>query len=219
MGFTLSEENYLKAIYHLQQRTPNGVSTNRIADRMKTKASSVTDMVKKLSAKGMVDYVKYQGTSLTDAGNQHALKVIRKHRLWEVFLVEKLGFPWDRVHDIAEQLEHIESPELVERLDAYLGHPKVDPHGDPIPDAEGRIGRKSRTLLAECEDGLTVVCVGVKESSSEFLRFLDQKNINIGTVISIEGREPFDGSMAVRIDENPIFISEKIANNLFVQTD
>lgn len=219
MTYTLSEENYLKAIYHLQQGSPKGVSTNDIAERMQTKASSVTEMVKKLSAKGMADYVKYQGVTLTDRGRSHALKVIRKHRLWEVFLVDKLDFPWDKVHDIAEQLEHIQSPELVQRLDAYLGHPEADPHGDPIPDADGHIRKKSRILLAECEDGETVVCVGVKESSSDFLQYLNQKRITIGTVITVEGREPFDGSMAISIEGQAMFISEKIANNLYVQSN
>jgi len=219
MFYTLSEENYLKAIYHLQQGTPKGVSTNEIAERMKTKASSVTDMIKKLASKGMVDYVKYQGASLTEAGRLHALYVIRKHRLWEVFLAEKLDFPWDQVHDIAEQLEHVQSPELVRRLDAFLGNPEFDPHGDPIPDADGHIKRKSRQLLGKCEDGQTALCVGVKESTSEFLRFLDQKHITIGTRITIQGREPFDGSMTISIDGQTQYISEKIANNIYVQSE
>lgn len=219
MFYTLSEENYLKAIYHLQQGTPKGVSTNEIAEKMKTKASSVTDMIKKLAAKGMVNYVKYQGASLTDAGRSHALYVIRKHRLWEVFLAEKLDFPWDQIHDIAEQLEHVQSPELVRRLDSFLGNPEFDPHGDPIPDADGRIKRKSRQLLAKCKDGQTTLCVGVKESTSEFLRFLDQKHITIGTRITIQGREPFDGSMTISVDGQTQYISEKIANNIYVQSE
>ena len=219
MSYTLSEENYLKAIYHLQQGSPKGVSTNEIAERMHTKASSVTDMVKKLAGKGMVDYVKYQGVTLTEAGQLHALHVIRKHRLWEVFLAEKLDFPWDQVHDIAEQLEHVQSPELVQRLDDFLGNPESDPHGDPIPDADGRIRRKSRQLLSKCQDGQEVLCVGVKESSSEFLRFLDQKHITIGTKISIAGREPFDGSMTIAVDGQTQYISEKIASNIYVQTE
>lgn len=218
MSYTLSEENYLKAIYHLQQGNPKGVSTNEIAERMQTKASSVTDMVKKLAGKGMVDYIKYQGVTLTQAGQQHALRVIRKHRLWEVFLAEKLDFPWDQVHDIAEQLEHVQSAELVRRLDDFLGNPKTDPHGDPIPDEDGLIRPKKRQLLSKCTHGQTVLCVGVKESSSEFLRFLDQKHITIGTPISIESREPFDGSMTIAIDGHSQYISEKIANNIYVQT-
>ena len=219
MAYTLSEENYLKVIYHLQQGKPGGASTNEIAEKMQTKASSVTDMVKKLASKGMVDYIKYQGVTLTESGSAHALRVIRKHRLWEVFLAEKLDFPWDQVHDIAEQLEHVQSPELVRRLDAFLGEPKFDPHGDPIPDAEGRIRSKRQQLLSKCINGQTAICVGVKESSSDFLRFLDQKHITIGTTLHVEGREPFDGSMTISIDGQSQYISEKIANNIYVQTD
>ena len=217
MDFTLSEENYLKAIFHLQQQSPKGVSTNEIADRMKTKASSVTDMIKKLAAKKLVNYVKYQGATLSEEGRRHALHVIRKHRLWEVFLVDKLGFPWDEVHEIAEQLEHIQSRELVGRLDDFLGQPKYDPHGDPIPDAQGNMQRNHQHLLAQCKDGEEVLCVGVLESSSNFLQYLDQKHITIGSRIKILGREPFDGSMSVELDGKPLFISDKIANNLYVQ--
>ena len=219
MDFTLSEENYLKAIFHLQQQSPSGVSTNEIAQRMKTKASSVTDMIKKLDAKGMVNYVKYRGATLTENGKIHALQVIRKHRLWEVFLVDKLDFPWDEVHEIAEQLEHIQSKELVSRLDEFLGHPQYDPHGDPIPDAQGNMQRKHQLLLAQCDDGVNVICVGVLESSRSFLQYLDQKHITIGSEIKVLGREPFDGSMSIELDGKPLFVSEKIANNLYVQMD
>lgn len=219
MDFTLSEENYLKAIFHLQQKSPAGVSTNEIAERMQTKASSVTEMIKKLAAKNLVNYVKYQGVTLSEDGRLHALHVIRKHRLWEVFLVDKLGFPWDEVHEIAEQLEHIQSKELVSRLDEFLDHPQYDPHGDPIPDAEGVMKRKHQLLLSQCRDGEEVLCVGVLESSRNFLQYLDQKHITIGSRIKILGREPFDGSMSVQLDGKPLFVSDKIANNLYVQPD
>ena len=136
---TFSEENYLKTIYHLTTASDAEVSTNAIAEKMETKASSVTDMLKKLAEKGLINYKKYQGVSLTQDGKLAAKMSVRKHRLWEVFLVEKLGFSWDEVHDIAEQLEHIKSEKLINKLDDFLDNPTEDPHGDPIPDREGRI--------------------------------------------------------------------------------
>src|SRR6476620_10565441 len=136
---TFSEENYLKTIYHITSSSGAEVSTNAIAEKMETKASSVTDMLKKLADKDLVHYKKYQGVSLTDKGLHSAKMIVRKHRLWEIFLVEKLAFSWDEVHDIAEQLEHIKSEQLVNKLDAFLNFPTEDPHGDPIPNAEGNI--------------------------------------------------------------------------------
>jgi DtxR family transcriptional regulator, Mn-dependent transcriptional regulator len=131
--FTLSEENYLKAIYHLSKEEDESVSTNALAERLETTAASVSDMLKKLAKKELIEYKKYQGVNISEKGKRVALQIIRKHRLWEVFLVEKLSFNWDEVHEIAEQLEHIDSPTLVKRLDEFLGYPKFDPHGDPIP--------------------------------------------------------------------------------------
>jgi len=216
--FTLAEENYLKAIYHLEQDTGGEVSTNAIAERMTTKASSVTDMVQKLADKELVSYKRYKGASLTPQGRKTAAGVIRKHRLWEVFLVEKLKFHWDEVHDIAEQLEHIHSEELVIRLDEYLGNPDFDPHGDPIPDKHGNVKRTEKKLLSELDKKQQGVCVGVKESSSDFLQYLDKKNITIGTKIAVLGKEFFDGSMVIQVGRDQFFISKKIAENLFVQT-
>ena len=144
---SLVEENYLKAIYHLSEEGREQVSTNAIADAIQTKPASVSDMIQKLDRKGVIEYTKYQGVKVTDNGREAALKVIRKHRLWEVFLVEQLNFHWDEVHEVAEQLEHIKSPLLIERLDAFLGYPKVDPHGDPIPDAQGVIRSKPLASL------------------------------------------------------------------------
>jgi DtxR family Mn-dependent transcriptional regulator len=216
---SLAEENYLKAIYHLQRELGGGVSTNAIADRMETKASSVTDMLKKLAAKELVNYIKYQGVTLTELGQRTALSIIRKHRLWEVFLVEKLNFHWDEVHDIAEQLEHIKSDELVKRLDAFLGRPDFDPHGDPIPDSQGNIKKTEKKLLSEMEKNQRGVCVGVKESSGEFLQYLDKKKITIGTKIEVKGKEFFDGSMVIQVGKDQFFISNKIAENLYVQTN
>lgn len=215
---SLAEENYLKAIYHLQRELDGDVSTNAIADRMETKPSSVTDMVQKLGEKGLVSYKRYKGTTLTDQGQKIAANVIRKHRLWEVFLVEKLKFHWDQVHDIAEQLEHVHSEELISRLDNFLGNPDFDPHGDPIPDKHGKMKRTEKKLLSELQKNQQGVCVGVKESSGEFLQYLDKKQISIGTKIRVLGKEFFDGSMVILVGKDQFFISKKIAENLYVQT-
>ena len=146
--FSQSEENYIKAIYHLSAVSEKGISTNAIAEKLETKASSVTDMIKKLSEKKVVVYKKYHGVHLTEEGSKIAANVIRKHRLWEVFLVDKLNFSWDEVHDVAEQLEHIKSPKLINQLDALLGFPTHDPHGDPIPDKNGNLKTIDKSLLS-----------------------------------------------------------------------
>lgn len=215
--YSKSEENYLKAIYHLQTIAKHGVSTNAIAGEMQTKPSSVTDMVKKLADKNLVNYVKYKGTSLTPKGNKAALGVIRKHRIWEVFLLEKLDFQWDEVHEIAEQLEHIKSQELINRLDKFLGHPDYDPHGDPIPDKNGNIKSSDKKLLAELKKGNQGQLVGVRETSPDFLQFLDKRNIAIGSKIKVLGKEFFDGSMVIQVQKEQFFISKKIAENLYIQ--
>lgn len=217
--FSLAEENYLKAIYHLENKSQGVVSTNAIAEAMDTKPSSVTDMVQKLAEKEVLSYVKYKGTSLTEKGKKTAANVIRKHRLWEVFLVEKLDFHWDQVHDIAEQLEHVHSEELISRLDKFLGFPDFDPHGDPIPDKHGNVKPTEKKLLSELDKQQKGVCVGVKESDSDFLRYLDKKNITIGTKISVLGKEFFDGSMVIQVGRDQFFISKKIAENLYIQTN
>lgn len=216
---SLAEENYLKAIYHLEHQTKGAVSTNAIADAMDTKPSSVTDMVQKLAEKKFLSYRKYKGTSLTAQGKKTAANVIRRHRLWEVFLVEKLKFHWDEVHEIAEQLEHVHSEELIARLDKFLGSPDFDPHGDPIPDKDGNVKPTEKKLLSELEKNQRGVCVGVKESDSAFLQYLDKKNITIGTKISVLGKEFFDGSMVIQVARDQFFISKKIAENLYIQTN
>ncbi|MAN58935.1 MAG: iron-dependent repressor [Flavobacteriaceae bacterium] len=218
MNYSFSEENYLKAIYHLEQYLKGEVSTNAIADKMDTKPSSVTDMVQKLADKDLLTYKKYKGVLLTAKGKKIAASVIRKHRLWEVFLVEKLNFHWDEVHEIAEQLEHIQSEELVKRLDNFLGNPDFDPHGDPIPDPQGNVKKTEKKLLSECLKNQRGICVGVKESSGEFLQYLDKKNISIGTKITVLGKEFFDGSMVIQVGQDQFFISKVIAENLYVQT-
>jgi DtxR family Mn-dependent transcriptional regulator len=215
--FTLAEENYLKAIFHLELENEGEISTNAIAESMDTKPSSVTDMVQKLAEKKMLVYKRYKGAQLTEKGRKLAASVIRKHRLWEVFLVEKLNFHWDEVHEIAEQLEHIQSDELISRLDQFLGSPDFDPHGDPIPDKHGILKRTEKKLLSEIDKNQQGVCVGVKESSPEFLQYLDKKKISIGTKIKVLGKEFFDGSMIIQVGSEQFFVSHKIAENLFVQ--
>ena len=214
---TFSEENYLKAIYHLTSVTDTEVSTNAIAEMMETKASSVTDMLKKLAEKDLVNYIKYQGVSLTDKGKLSAKMIVRKHRLWEVFLVDKLNFAWDEVHDIAEQLEHIKSEQLINKLDDFLGNPTEDPHGDPIPNANGQIVAIEKQLLSELAENQIGICVGVKDSSAEFLKYLDKQEIALGSKIEIMAKESFDLSTKIKVNGKELTISNKIANNLYVK--
>ena len=214
---TFSEENYLKTIYHLTTATGEEVSTNAIAEKIETKASSVTDMLKKLAEKDLVNYVKYQGVSLTEKGNLSAKMIVRKHRLWEVFLVEKLGFSWDEVHEIAEELEHIKSEKLINQLDQFLNFPSFDPHGDPIPNAKGEIKKIDKQLVSEIEVGKTITCVGVKDTSVDFLQYLNKKNISLGTKMKVIEKEPFDGTLKIEVNSNVLVISDKIANNLYVK--
>lgn len=214
---TFSEENYLKTIYHLTTVLNAEVSTNAIAEKMETKASSVTDMLKKLSEKELVNYKKYQGVSLTENGKLSAKMIVRKHRLWEVFLVEKLEFSWDEVHDIAEQLEHIKSEKLINKLDDFLGNPTEDPHGDPIPDASGKIIKIEKILLSELSENQLGICVGVKDTSSEFLKYLDKQKIALGSKIEFIAKEAFDSSLKIKVNSKEFTISSKIASNLFVK--
>jgi len=214
---TFSEENYLKTIYHLTTVLDTEVSTNAIAEKMETKASSVTDMLRKLAEKNLVNYKKYKGVSLTENGKLTAKMIVRKHRLWEVFLVEKLDFSWDEVHDVAEQLEHIKSEQLINKLDDFLGNPTEDPHGDPIPDAQGRIVKTDKQLLSDLAVNQIGICVGVKDSSSEFLKYLDKQEIALGSKIEIISKESFDSSTKIKVNTNELTISHKIATNLFVK--
>ena len=214
---TISEENYLKVIYHVSLVAPKGVSTNAIAGMLDTKASSVTDMLKKLADKNLVSYQKYQGVTLTDEGLHKAKMIVRKHRLWEVFLVEKLQFSWDEVHEIAEELEHIQSEPLIDKLDAFLGFPAFDPHGDPIPNANGVINKVEKELLSEANLNQMYTCVGVKDSSTEFLQYLDKQQIALGSSIKILEKEPFDETLLLEINGKKLTISNKIAANLYIR--
>ena len=214
---THSVENYLKTIYHLSQSSPDGVSTNAIAAMLDTKASSVTDMIKKLAERDLILYQKYQGVVLTESGKMAAKMIVRKHRLWEVFLVETLDFSWDEVHEIAEELEHIKSDKLIEKLSAFLNHPKLDPHGDPIPNSKGEIPTVEKKLLSDVAIGESSICVGVKDTSTSFLKYLDKNGIALGENLEIMSKEEFDGSMVLKVGNQEITISNKIANNLFVK--
>ncbi|MFI0429840.1 metal-dependent transcriptional regulator [Mariniflexile sp. HMF6888] len=214
---TLTEENYIKTIYQLGKYGVHTVSTNSIADALETKASSVTDMMKKLAEKGYVNHKKYQGVSLTVKGKKTAAEIVRKHRLWEVFLVKKLNFFWDEVHEIAEQLEHIKSEKLIDELDKLLDYPTHDPHGDPIPDKSGDIKKTDKILLFNLADNAKGICVGVKDTSSAFLKYLDKHKIALGSEITVLSREDFDDSMVIKIGDTSISISQTVANNLFVE--
>ena len=220
INLSFAEENYLKTIYHLSSAGQKQVNTNAIAERMETKPASVSDMIKKLSDKGAITHIKYQGVNITDEGKKSALWVIRKHRLWEVFLVEKLNFHWNEVHEIAEQLEHIRSSLLISRLDEFLEFPKFDPHGDPIPDAEGIIASKPRVILADQKIGTKCELVSLKDTGNSFLNYLDRIGMNIGTKIEIVDLIDFDGSVEIIIDKNKkLTISNQVAENLLVVTN
>lgn len=215
MILTTAEENYLKTIYHLSDGGTKSVSTNDVAAEMKTKPASVSDMLRKLGEKEMLEYRKYYGVNITEDGKRLALQTIRKHRLWEVFLVEKLQFAWDEVHEVAEQLEHIHSPLLIQRLDSYLNYPKFDPHGDPIPDEFGDVRARPRIALNEMEIDQTGQIVAVKDSSAAFLRYLDKVGAYIGARIKVLDKVEFDGSLEILVDQKKtLFMSKDVAMNI-----
>jgi DtxR family Mn-dependent transcriptional regulator len=214
---SFAEENYLKAFYHLSNEGRQSVSTNAISDVLNTKPASVSDMIRKLAAKGVIQYEKYHGVQISDNGKKEALAIIRKHRLWEVFLVVKLKFNWDEVHEIAEQLEHIRSSLLISRLDEFLGYPQYDPHGDPIPDKDGVIHTKPRLPLAKLKPGESGMLISVNDSSDLFLQYLDKLKISIGCQIRILDRHEFDGSLEIIVDnKNKTFVSAVVSENLLV---
>lgn len=216
---TRAEENYIKTIFHLGGNDAQLISTNAIAAEMETKPSSVTDMAKKLADKKLLNYVRYQGVSLTTLGIKTALSIIRKHRLWEVFLVKKLDFTWDEVHEVAEQLEHIKSEKLIDQLDELLDFPKYDPHGDPIPSKNGEFLERDKELLSELPIHSKGICVGVKDTSAAFLKFLDKNHIALGNEISVLEKEAFDDSLLIKIGNRELQISNQIATNLYVKVE
>ncbi|MDN3670744.1 metal-dependent transcriptional regulator [Echinicola jeungdonensis] len=214
---TYAEENYLKAIYHLSDEGKKSVSTNDISKELKTKPASVSDMLRRLSEKQVIDYRKYYGVQMTDEGKKSALQIIRKHRLWEVFLVEKLKFNWDEVHEVAEELEHVKSPILIQRLDDFLGNPKYDPHGDPIPDEFGDVKARPRLPLNELLVDDAGQIVAVKDSSAAFLRYLDKVGAYIGARIKVLDKVEFDGSLEILVDNRKtLFMSKDVAANILI---
>lgn len=213
---SLAEENYLKAIYHLAGGAAEAVSTNDLAGQMQTKAASVTDMVKRLSVKALVKHEKYYGVKLTKKGTLEALSIIRKHRLWETFLVKKLGFSWDEVHEVAEQLEHIQSQRLIEKLDEFLGHPSVDPHGDPIPDKAGKIKLQPEYVLGNMKPGFKGVIAAVKDADSHLLKYLAKIGAQPGALIRLLSTEPYDGSLELIINQLKCFVSREVSLHILV---
>ncbi len=214
---SLSEENYLKAIYKLREKNNAPITTNAIAEAMDTKASSVTDMLKKLSAKDLIHYRKYQGVRLTSRGEKTALMIIRKHRLWEMFLVKKLSFRWDEVHMVAEQLEHINSDKLIEQIDKLLDYPKFDPHGDPIPDSKGRIETQKVKLLSGLKRKSSGIMKGVDDHDPSFLRYLDKEGLALGCRIQVTDIIEYDRSLKISVDnKKELYISHEVAKNILI---
>jgi DtxR family transcriptional regulator, Mn-dependent transcriptional regulator len=214
---TLSEENYLKVIYSLDKQGVKKVTPTAISKALMNNPASVIDMLKRLVDKKLIMYDKTKGAKLTSAGKVIAISVIRRHRLWEVFLAEKLAYEWDQVHDIAEQMEHIRSPDLADRLDKFLGFPKYDPHGDPIPSASGEMVSVSRLMLEEAAVGKTYKVIGVKDSNPEFLQYLKRLDIGIGTPITIKEKITFDNSLMIQIGKNrQTTVSRVFSQNLLI---
>ncbi len=216
MNFTTSEENYIKSIYHLQQET-GMVNTNSLAAEMQTRAASVTDMLKKLKSKKLLQYERYKGFRLNENGKKAALDVVRKHRLWEYFLAEKLKFDWDKVHSIAEHLEHISNEELIQRLDNFLGNPSFDPHGDPIPDRHGKIPVINQQSLSDIPLKKTVTVSSVSNQTAQMLEMLKHYEIALGTQLTVLKKFEFDGSLEIKVlKQSACIISEQVAKNVFV---
>ncbi|MEO5945728.1 MAG: metal-dependent transcriptional regulator [Chitinophagaceae bacterium] len=216
LNYTTSEENYIKAIYHLQ-KVDGMVTTNELAAELQSKPASITDMMKKLKAKKLLNYQPYQGFRLTADGTKVALSIIRRHRLWEFFLAEKLKFTWDEVHEVAEDLEHVSNKKLIDKLDEYLGFPRVDPHGDPIPDANGKIENSKKICITELPVNTISTVASVSDQSSEILELLEHKKIAIGTKVEVKKKFEFDNSMEIKINRQPVItISEQLAKNIFV---
>lgn len=220
MSLSQSEENYLKSIFNLKISTGQSqINTNLIAEDLQSKASSVTEMIKKLSDKSLVNYQKYKGSSLTKKGEEIAVKVIRKHRLWETFLVDKLNFKWDEVHEIAEQLEHINSPLLTNKLSEFLNHPKFDPHGDPIPNEKGEFPKHDSIIkLKDLLINQNAIVVKIGSDNKDLLGYLSANNIGIHTQVRCIEKIDFDDSMKIELEnQKDINLSKKVIKNLYVK--
>src|SRR5215211_5889620 len=213
--YSQSEENYLKTIYHLQVGN-DAVTTNALAEKLHTKPASVTDMMKKLNAKKLLHYKPYYGFYLSNEGKKIALIIIRRHRLWEYFLAEKLKFSWNEVHEVAEELEHVSSKKLIDKLDEYLDFPQFDPHGDPIPDSKGKIRSYDEVTLTALPLNQPAEVRRVANQSEEMLELLQHKNIGIGTRLEVKKHFDFDRSIEIKIKTSTITISEQLAKNILV---
>ncbi|MXV37967.1 metal-dependent transcriptional regulator [Flavobacteriaceae bacterium Ap0902] len=214
---SFTEENYLKAIFKIGvENGEQEAGTNDLATALNLKPASVNEMLKRLSEKDLVVYKKYEKTKLTPEGTTIAKDVIRKHRLWETFLYEKLDFSWDEVHEVAEELEHIHSKKLINGLDKFLGHPKFDPHGDPIPDKDGKIERRTKQLLSAIEVGETCKMVSVKDNSSVFLQYVASLGLRLNNQIKIIDRQGFDGLTTIEVNGEKKTVSQKFTNNIYV---
>jgi len=215
--YTLSEENYLKSIYRLSQQPNFKITPTAIAESLKNNPASVVDMIRKLTDKQLIEYDKKKGVKLTPVGLKDAVLIVRRHRLWEVFLLEKLGYHWDEIHDIAEELEHISDATLADRLDKFLGFPEYDPHGDPIPKANGKIPKPYSVTLADLKTGDTCRVAAVKDTSSSFLQYLQKLDIGIGTNIKLLEKISYDNSLVISISgkENTT-VSQKFGENILV---
>lgn len=217
MNLTIAEENYIKSIYKLEEGQ-EAVTTTGLAYELDTKPASVTDMAKKLKEKKLIDYEKYQGINLTAEGKKAALHIIRRHGLWECFLVEKLNFSWEEVHELAEELEHVRSEKLINRLSEFLGNPTIDPHGDPIPDAQGKISKTRLQTSLDQARAKRLEVTAVSDQSSALLEFLNAKGIHLGTQLEVIGRFEFDNSVEIKIKNQPPFtISELVSKNIMVR--
>jgi DtxR family Mn-dependent transcriptional regulator len=219
MKYSASKENHLKAIFHLQNEQ-GIVTTNALAAALRTRPASVTDMLKKLNDQKLLIYERYKGFKLNNEGKKAAVQVIRKHRLWEYFLVKKLQFGWEEVHEIAEELEHISSKKLIDRLDTFLGFPDTDPHGDPIPDSQGRFHTRRQVSLLELPLNRTVQVSGIASQTTEMLELLQYNHIRLGTRLEIRKKFPFDDSLEVKVrNRPPVTISALMAKNVLVKED
>ncbi len=215
--FSSTEENYLKALLHLTvEDSSQGAGTNDLAAYLHVKPATANDMIKKLKEKGLVHYEKYKKVTLTEAGKEKAIEILRKHRLWETFLYEKLEFTWDEVHEVAEQLEHIQSAKLIEKLDKLLGYPEYDPHGDAIPDARGAMKTTSKKKLSDIAAGASCRIVAVKDNSAAFLQYVTQLGIGIDLHIKVLRKRVFDGSMDIEVNQKVASVSKKFADNILV---
>jgi len=216
LNFSTSEENYLKTIFHLQTKDDN-VTTNELAEKLHTRPASITDMMKKLKTRKLVNYQPYQGFRLTPEGKKVALSIIRRHRLWEYFLAEKLKFSWDEVHEVAEQLEHVSNKKLIDKLDEYLSFPKFDPHGDPIPDTNGKMETGKQINLSALPVNKPAKVCFIANQSELLVEHLNEKKINIGASIIIKRKFSFDDSLEIKIDNKLLTISNQLAKNIFVK--